>query len=130
MSEIRERIVKVLEESNISFMEEGWKDNMKKAAGVAAVAGGLMAGGAQAADKPMDYNDGAQADGQFTAYYQDDESPLAAQYQQRAQDDTEVKQFAKQNGFVDNGDGTYSYEGDTFDTNQIRMMIQGEEGKW
>lgn len=34
-------------------IEEGWKDNLKKAAGVAAVAGGLMAGGAQAADNQM-----------------------------------------------------------------------------
>lgn len=40
-------------------LDEGWKDNLKKAAGVAAVAGGLMAGTANAANMQDPYDDRA-----------------------------------------------------------------------
>jgi len=59
MSEIRNRIMKVLQESNISFvediehtdesLEEGWKDNLKKGVATLGVAGAL-AGNAVAQD--------------------------------------------------------------------------------
>ena len=40
-------------------LQEGWKDNLKKAAGVATVAGGLIAGNANAANIQDPYNDRA-----------------------------------------------------------------------
>jgi hypothetical protein len=86
-------------------LEEGWKDNLKKGLATAALAGSLMAGNAQAADKPMDFNDGAQKTGQFTAFADEDRSPIADLYQ--AQND-EIETWAKEHGFVKGEDGIYT----------------------
>ena len=118
---------KLFKESfNPENLEEGWKDNVKKGLATAALASGLMAGGAQAADKPIDFNDGAQADGQFTAYYQDDKSPLADQYKLQSSD--EVEDFANKYHFVKDEKGMYTDKyGNIFDYNDVEALMNGED---
>ena len=118
---------KLFKESfNPENLEEGWKDNVKKGLATAALASGLMAGGAQAADKPIDFNDGAQADGQFTAYYQDDKSPLADQYKLQSSD--EVEDFANKYHFVKDEKGMYTDKyGNIFYYNDVEALMNGED---
>lgn len=134
---------KLFKESfNSKNLDEGWKDNIKKGLATATLAGGLMANGAQAMDKPMDFNDGAQADGQFTAYYQNDESPLIKQYQDNNMEIEDLPDggssqtssyndlidFVAYEGYKNNKDGTFTgKDGKIYSEKEIRdLMLYGE----
>lgn len=122
-------------------LEEGWKDNIKKGLATAAVAGSLMTGNAQASQNPMDW-EGAQADGQFTAYYQDDKSPLTNEYEDQIKFDDEMADggnnqtssyddlidFAAYEGYKNNKDGTFTgKDGKIYSEKEMRdLMLYGE----
>lgn len=124
-------------------LEEGWKDNLKKGLATAAVAGSLMTGNAQAAQNPMDW-EGAQEKGQFTAFADEDRSPIADLYQtQNNEEDidaladggdgqtssyNDLLAFANYEGYKLNNDGTFTgSDGKNYSEKQLReIMLYGE----
>ena len=94
-------------------LEEGWKDNLKKAAGVAAIAGGLMAGAANPAQAQTQVHqslpDGAQQ------MYSDTNSSYL-----------DIEAFAKEHGFVKTEDGYYTDEyGHKFNEHDLSELMLG-----
>jgi len=121
---------KLFKESfNSENLEEGWKDNIKKGLATAAVAGGLMAGGANASTIPTDDAmnwEGAQANGEFTAYNNEYESPIADQYKNQTND--EIEAFASEHHFVKDENGIYTDKyGNKFNKYDVEALMNGED---